>query len=285
MKSSASTMVAALVLAAGLSVGPASAQGLLGNLLGGGNTDNDFLSVGSGSASDSSLVNAGIGSDSDSPGNIADINIGGSNGLLGGNGNVNVAVTGGNGQGGLLNNGGLLGTGLLDGDDDGGVLGSGVLGSNLTAGIDLGGLGLDLSVPGIDDLLGGGGAGPGNGNGNGVGGNGAGGRILVGSLDDSVQVSCSVNDGRQVLQLASQASLNPNTWARAANVQIVPIRLCPQARAQVAQIFRASSKIQQLQGAAARDALITASLNRTSYDVDDVFAVEASGGRLTVYVY
>lgn len=284
MKASASTMILALVLAAGLGVAPVSAQGLLGNLLGGGSADGGVLSVGNGSADNSALLNAGIGSDGDDPDNIADINIGGSNGLLGGNGNMNVAVTGGNGQRGLLNNGGLLGTGLLDGDDDGGVLGSGILGSNLTAGIDLGGLGLDLMVPGIDDLLGGGGgAGPGNGNGN--GGNGTGGQVLVGSLDDEMQVNCSVNDGRYLLQLASQSILSPASWARAANVQIVPVRLCPQARAQVAQIFRASSKIQQVQGAAARDALITASLSRTRYDVDDVFAVEASGGRLVVYVY
>ena len=180
----------------------------------------------------------------------------------------------------------MLGTGLLDGDDDGGVLGSGILGSNLTAGINLGGLGLDLSVPGLDDLLGGGGGAgnPGNGNG-GNGGNGAGGRILVGSTDGSFQVNCSVNDGRQVLQLASQAKVNPASWSRAANVQVVPIKLCPQARSQVAQIFRASGKIQQLQNAAAADALIVASLSRTRYGINDVFAIEASGGRLMVYVY
>ncbi|MDP3315386.1 MAG: hypothetical protein Q8M47_04885 [Devosia sp.] len=53
----------------------------------------------------------------------------------------------------------------------------------------------------------------------------------------------------------------------------------------MAQIFRASGKIQQLQSAVAADALIVASLNRTRYDAGDVFAVKASGGSLTVYVY
>lgn len=259
MKARSSAIVAALVLVTGLGAAPASAQGLLGNLLGGGGGVAD---VKSGTAGNSALVNAGIGGDSTTPDNIADVNIGGGGSLLGGNGPLaNVSVSGGNGQGGLLNNGG-------------------VLGSTLAAGVDLGGLSLDLDVPGIDDLLGGGGGGN--------GGNGAvspGGGVRVGSLDGSVVVNCSVGDGRKVLQIASQAKLNPSAWARAANVQVVPIRLCPQARAQVAQIFNASAKVRQLQSAAASDALIVASLSRTRYDISDVFAIDASGGRLMVYVY
>lgn len=284
MKARSSAIVAALVLVTGLGVAPASAQGLLGNLLGGGG-GGGVADVKSGTAGNSALVNAGIGGDSTSPNNIADVNIGGGGSLLGGNGPLaKVSVTGGNGQGGLLNNGGVLGTGLLDSDDDGGVLGSGILGSNLAAGIDLGGLSLDLDVPGIDDLLGGGGSGGSGGNG-GNGAVGPGGGVRVGSLDGSVVVNCSLDDGRKVLQIASQAKLNPSAWARAANVQVVPIRLCPQARAQVAQIFNASGKIRQLQRAAAGDALIVASLSRSRYDISDVFAIDASGGRLMVYVY
>lgn len=271
MNIKSTTLVAALVLATSLSAPSAFAEGLLGGVLGGGGSGGGLLSVDRGSAGDNSTVNIGLGSDSQSPDNIADVNLG----------NANANVSGGNGQGGLLNNGGLLGTGLLDGDDDGGVLGSGILGSNLTAGINLGGLSLDLTIPGLDDLLGGGGNG-GNGPGNGNGNNG--GRTLVGSVGD-FQVSCSLDDGRRVLQLASQASVNPRSWNRAANVQIVPVRLCPQARGQVAQIFRASGKIQQLQSAVAADALIVASLNRSRYDIGDVFAVETRGGSLTVYVY
>lgn len=274
MNIKSTALVAALVIAANLGAPSTHAAGLLDGLLGGGSgSGGGLLSVDSGSAGSSSTVNVGLGSDSSNPDNIADVNLG----------NANVNVSGGNGQGGLLNNGGLLGTGLLDGDDDGGVLGSGILGSNLTAGINLGGLSLDLTVPGLEDLLGGGdngGNGPGNGNGN----SNTGGRTLVGSLGE-FQVNCSLDDGRRVLQLASQASVNPRSWNSAANVQIVPIRLCPQARGQVAQIFRASGKIQQLQSAVAGDALIVASLNRTRYDINDVFAVEARGGSLTVYVY
>lgn len=271
MNLKSTTLVAALVLATSLSAPSAFAEGLLGGVLGGGGSGGGLLSIDRGSAGDSSTVNIGLGSDSQGPDNIADVNLG----------NANANVSGGNGQGGLLNNGGLLGTGLL-GDDDGGVLGSGILGSNLTAGINLGGLSLDLTIPGLDDLLGGGGGDGGNGPGNGNGNNG--GRTLVGSVGE-FQVSCSLDDGRRVLQLASQASVNPRTWSRAANVQIVPIRLCPQARGQVAQIFRASGKIQQLRSAVAADALIVASLNRSRYDIGDVFAVEAQGGSLTVYVY
>lgn len=272
---------------------------------GGGSFGGNLADIGSGPAGNSSLVNVGIGPGGGNNNNIADVKIGngGTGGLLGGNGGTlaGLNVTGGNGQGGLLNSGGLLGTGLLDGDDDGGLLGSGILGSNLTAGLNLGGLGLDLTVPGLGDLLGGGNGGGGNGGGgNGGGGNGgnggaggnggigaggAGGRVLVGSIDGSYQVNCSVNDGRKVLQLASQAKVNPGSWQRAANVQVIPIKLCPAARNQVAQIFNASGKIMQLQRAAAGDMLITASLSRTRYDVNDVFAVQASGGRLVVYVY
>lgn len=310
MKSGAISMVAVAVMAIGLTVAPVSAAGLVSKLLGGdggggvvgavagtvdsvvsgvtnsggsgGGSLGKVLDIQGGSAGNSALANAGVGSNSTSPRNILDVNVG--------NQTLNAKVTGGNGQGGLLNNGGLLGTGLLDGDDDGGLLGSGILGSNLTVGLRLGGLGLDLTVPGIDDLLGGGdggGGGGGNGPGNGPGnGNGnGGGRTLVGSIDGDFQVSCSVNDGRKVLQMASQAKLNTKAWGRAANVQIIPVKLCPQARSQVAQIFNASGKIQQLQNAAASDALIVASLNRTRYSAGDVFAVEARGGNLTVYVY
>lgn len=274
MKLKSTTFVTALVLAAGLSTAPAFAAGLLGGLLGSGDSGGGLLSVQGGSAGTNSTANVGLGSDSNSPNNIADVDLR----------FADANVSGGNGQGGLLNNGGLLGTGLLDGDDDGGVLGSGILGSNLTAGVNLGGLSLDLTVPGLDDLLGGGGNGgggngPGNGNGNG------GGRTLVGSLDNGFEVSCSLGDGRHVLELASNVALNPRLWSRASNVQIVPIRLCPEARGQVAQIFNASGKIRQLQNAVAADALIVASLSRSRYDIGDVFAVEARGGSLTVYVY
>ena len=68
-------------------------------------------------------------------------------------------------------------------------------------------------------------------------------------------------------------------------MQVVPVKLCAQARSQVAKIFRASGKINQLQSAAASDALISASLSRTRYDLNDIFAVQASAGRLMVYVY
>jgi hypothetical protein len=325
MKATATAFLSVSVLAIGLSAAPVYAQSLLGGVLGGGggggivggvgnilgggddssnSTAGSVADIDSGPAGNDALANVGLGSGGGNNDNVADVNVGrGSTGgllgggLLGGDDDealANLNISGGNGQGGLLNNGGVLGTGLLDGDDDGGVLGSGILGgSNLTAGLDLGGLDLDLGGLGLGGNGGNGSGGNGNGGNGGAGGNGgvggngigANGRVLVGSVDGSFQVNCSVNDGRKVLQLASQAKLNPGAWQRAANVRVVPVRLCAQARAQVAQIFNASGKIQQLQRAAAGDMLITASLNRTRYDVDDVFAVQASGGNLVVYVY
>jgi hypothetical protein len=260
MKVSSISIITAALLTISVAAAPAYAEGLVSrltdtvgdtvdSLTGGGTSVGNLVSVGSGAAGNDSLVNIGLGSNGNSPGSLADINLGSGTDPLG---NVNV-TTGGNGQ---------------------------LLGSNLTAGIDLGGLGLDLTIPGIDDLLGGGGGG-----GNGGNGGNDDGRVRVGSIDNSFTVNCSVNDGRQALQLASQTKFQPTSWGRAANVQIVPIKLCPQARLQVAQIFNASSKILLLQSAAAQDALIVASLNRTRYDVNDVFAVQASGGSLTVYVY
>jgi hypothetical protein len=200
---------------------------------------------------------------------------------------ASATITGGNNQGGLLNSGGLLGTGLLDDDDDGGLLGSGILGSNLTAGINLGGLQLDLTIPGIDDLLGGGGNGGGGNGGNGPGGAGGGdGTVRVGSVGDFA-VTCSVAQGREALEIAANAKFgrsSPADWRRATGVQVIPVTLCPAARLQVTQIFNASGKIQSLHQAVAGDMLIMASLQRAGRDAGDVFAVQRNGSQLIVYV-
>jgi len=276
MKINTAAICATALLTVAMSVAPANAAGLLGGLIGGdggssSNTAGSVADVKSGPAGNDALANVGLGSGGGNNGNIADVNVGGRDGLLRGltgnrNGTTaNVNVSSGGGRGGLLG------------------------GSNLTADIDLGGLSLDLNAPGLGGLIGGGDGGNGGPGGpGGPGGNGGigGGGTLVSSIGGgSMGVNCSVNDGRQVLQLASQAKVNVRSWSRAANVQVVPVRLCAQARSQVAQIFNASGKIQQLQSAAAGDALISASLSRTSYDTNDVFAVQANGGRLMVYVY
>lgn len=259
--------VIALVAAASLLVMPVASAGPLGGLV---NTVNNTVDSLTGSGSSSLSVD--IGSTSTNSKNILDVNLGST---------ASATITGGNGQGGLLNSGGLLGTGLLDGDDDGGLLGSGILGSNLTVGLNLGGLQLDLTIPGIDDLLGGGGNG-----GNGPGGAGGSGTVRVGSLGDFT-VNCSVAQGRQALELAAKTKFSRSSvadWQRATGVQIVPVKLCPAARMQVVQIFNASGKIQSLHQAVSGDMLIMASLQRAGRDADDVFAVQRKGSQLIVYV-
>ena len=273
--------VIALVAAAGLLVMPVTYAGPLSGLV---NTVNNVVdsttdtlndTVDSLTGGDSSGLNIDIGSTSTNDKNILDVDVGST---------ASATITGGNGQGGLLNSGGLLGTGLLDDDDDGGLLGSGILGSNLTVGLNLSGLKLDLTIPGIGDLLGGGGGGNG---GNGPGGVGGGdGSVRVGSLGDFA-VKCSIAQGRQALELAAKAKFSRSSvadWQRASGVQIIPVKLCPSARLQVTQIFNASGKIQSLHQAVSGDMLIMASLQRAGRDANDVFAVQRKGSQLLVYV-
>ncbi|MDP1730321.1 MAG: hypothetical protein Q8L54_03905 [Devosia sp.] len=195
--------------------------------------------------------------------------------LLGGllEGNADGAVTdGGAGTGGAVNVGLAAGSDQplslnLGGDSTGGAfasVGTGGVDGGLDLGTDL--LGLDLDLDGTP---------------------GADGSRLLASLA-AADASCAGTDGRQVLQLAASVRYDAQTlaaWRRAANVQVVPIRLCPAVRKQVAAILARSGVISNLQAAVASDALITASLNRTRYDVSDVFAVTRTGSQLTVYVF
>jgi hypothetical protein len=137
--------------------------------------------------------------------------------------------------------------------------------------LDLGGLGLDLDI----DI--------------GIPGPGGGGYVLVGSLGGgSFVIKCSVNDARNLLQVAANGKISNaeiKAWARATGVQIVPIKLCPTAKRQVAQIFARSSKVNTLQGAVVNDALIMATLSRSGYDASDVVAVQRRNTQLIVYVF
>lgn len=242
-----------------------------GGLLGGGGADS-VVTLSSGSASDSGLVNVGLGSGGDSSsGNILDVNLGGksSTGTLA---NVNVGSGGSGGGKGSL----------LDADVD--LLGGGELAD---IDLDLGGDGL-LDID-IDLGLGGNGKDGKDGkdgrngrNGFSFSGGGGGG----GGFGASAR--CVGADGRQVLQLAARQTVNRSTissWRRASNVQIVPIRLCPNIRRQVAAALDSSSKVNAIRGAAHSDALINASLSRTNYSARNIFAVQRSGSQLTVYVY
>ena len=74
------------------------------------------------------------------------------------------------------------------------------------------------------------------------------------------------------------------SWRSAADVSIVPINLCPDARARLAAVLDADANIGYMQAAVAADARLSASLD-PSYDPEDVLAVDQAGQKLTVYVY
>ena len=115
--------------------------------------------------------------------------------------------------------------------------------------------------------------------------------VLVGSLGGgggTFTVTCAVNNAKTLLQVAANGKVTAaevKAWQRAANVQIIPVELCPQAKSQIAKLFARSKKILLLQRAVTTDNLIMASLSRTRYDAKDVAAVQRRGGQLVVYVY
>ncbi len=271
MRSNILAVLATFTVVAGMSVAPVSAGGLLGGLtetvggVVGGVTETVGGVVGgvTGDGGGGGGTNVGglLSLNDDDNDALVNLDVGGGNNVL------NAAVGQGNNP---LVNANVSSTGLL---------------SSTTVSLDLAGLGLDLTIDlGILDP--GGPGGP-----NGPGGPGGPGRpVLVGSLGggNTFVINCTVNNTRQLLQVAAAGKISGaeiKAWMRAANVQVVPIKLCPAAKKQVAALLAKSQKINLLRRAVMSDALITASLGRTSYDANDVVAVQRKGGQLVVYVY
>lgn len=287
MRSNVFAALATFAVVVGMSAAPVSAGGLLGGVVDSvvdtvtDTVDTVTDTVGGGG------TGGGTGGGGTNVGGLVSLNDEGNDAVVnldvgGGNGNIlNAAVGNGNSP---LVNANVSSTGLL---------------KSTTVSLDLAGLELDLDLDlNLVEVIGGGGGGNGNGNGNGngggngAGGNGAGGngnRVLVGSLGGAnFVINCAVNNTKQLLQIAAAGKISGaeiKAWMRAANVQVVPIKLCPAAKKQVAQILAKSKKINLLRRAVMSDALITASLGRTSYDAKDVVAVQRKGGQLVVYVY
>ena len=257
------------VFCALLLVQPVHAQSLLDGVVGSGDSGggNSIVGVDSGSAGSDSTVNVGIGSGGGDSDNLLDLNLGGSGetGL-----NANARSSGEEGTTvtiGTEGAGGVEGTVNLLGPDN-------VLTGSVGAG-GSGGLDIELGIG-----IGGGGAGGPGGNGGGGGGGGAGTAVAGLSASD---LACMGPEAAQLLQLAQQSTA-PTQWQQASNVQIVPITVCPEARQKLIAALQSSGIGSTLWGAAARDALIAASLSRTSYDAQNVLAVQRNGSQLTVYV-
>ncbi|WP_240230264.1 hypothetical protein [Devosia lacusdianchii] len=258
----------AMMVACGLVflAAPANAQ-ILDGLLGDGDSG-ALITLDSGSAGDSGLVNLGLGG---GDGNILDANVGG-----GGSGSLvdaNVALGGS--------------SGLLD--VNAGV--GGVLDANVNVGGGGGLIGIDIGIGGGNGNNGTNGTNGTNGrNGvNGTNGNGGGGTVILRSAGGgSVGIgsnsnACAGTNPNQLVSLFQQTQLSG--WNRASSIQLVPIRVCAEVRRQIGNWLASNSNYQQMVGAVASDALINAALSRTNYQPGHVLGVQRQGSTLMVYVF
>lgn len=253
---------AAFLLLLGASgVQPAQAQ-LLGGLLGSGN-DGGLVGLTGGTAGGDSTVNVGVGSDSSSPNNVLDVNLGGRDAA-----DLDLRTT--RGVGARLT--------LFGGASAGGVTGSV---NALGGGNSLASANITIGRPGQRSAV--------------QQASAATAEDVAVDVEEETNgqaqlladVSCDAEAGRKVLAAASGdfSARAAAGWQRASNVNIVPVEMCAETRRELAQILRRTTRIDLLQDAAARDGLIAASLARTRYDFGDVYAVDARGNQLTVYVY
>ena len=286
MKFGSNAVLACLLLST--AVVPASAQDLLGGIIGG-DGDSSLITLSSGSASDSGLVNLGLGSDANNASNVLDVGLGsGSNSIV----DANVSAGGTSGLGvdvGLLNDGVTV---------DANVGGSsGLVDVNVGLG---GGSLIDVNVGGGGNGGGGGGGNGGGGNGGGNGGGGNGGNNtgnnnnnnngvgvrLGGSGGGGGGFGCTGGESSDsVASLIGSTDSDASSWSSASNISVQKVQVCPEVQQLIAAQLANSNLGERLSNAVAADALISASLSRTVYDADRVFAVTRRGSKLTVYVY
>lgn len=273
MKSAFAAFLAGILLA-GTAL-PAHAGGLLGL--------DQILTVESGTASGGGLVNLGLGGGN---GNLVDLNLGGgsspeatANVSLGGNDRllgvdanvlhdtVNASVDVGRGNK------------LIDVD-------AGLLNNTITANVGVGGgrlVDIDVGVgnPGAPGQPGQPGQ-PGRPGTPGQPGQ-PGAIIAVGGGGGGVP-ACSDGSANQVVRAIRNTKLDAS-WLRASGVKIQRMEMCPEVKMWLAAQLKGSGLGSALRNAIQSDALVSASLSRTSYGPDRVFAVTQSGGQLHVFVY
>lgn len=241
------------------------------DLLGGLGLDS-VISVSSGPAESSSLVNAGLGGGG---GNVLDLNVGGSTPIA----TANVSTDGGG-----LN----VGANVLN---DTATANLGVGGGNglVTAGVGVGNKNvLDINIgigtpgrPGTPGAPGAPGAAGVNGtNANGI--NGINGTLNTASTNGR-GVVCDGMPANQVSNLLQSTRFD--SWTRASGVKVQPVAVCGDVRAWLTSQLSGSNLGAALRQAVQSDALVSASLSRTSYGADRVLAVKQSGSQLVVFVY
>ncbi|RUT35092.1 hypothetical protein EMQ25_03825 [Arsenicitalea aurantiaca] len=99
-------------------------------------------------------------------------------------------------------------------------------------------------------------------------------------------VACRGEDGQRLVNIIAASSLSRNTlngWARARDVQLVPVRVCRDVKNRVQ--ASVSGQLGQLHAAVASDPLISAYLSRSGQNASNVFAVQQQGNQLVVYTY
>jgi hypothetical protein len=100
--------------------------------------------------------------------------------------------------------------------------------------------------------------------------------------------NCFSPDARQITHLLQSRDYDAAMsarWSSAREVDLVPVRLCPEARARVVAAIAADADIQWLQDAVERDARIAARLHRAGLDGDNVLALDSKPGKVAVYVF
>jgi hypothetical protein len=109
----------------------------------------------------------------------------------------------------------------------------------------------------------------------------------AGGAGAAASANCFSPNEEQIAYLLARGEYNATVtaqWDAADEVSLVPINLCPDARAQLDAALDANANIDAMQAAVAANAEITAELS-PSYSTDNVLAVDQSGDELTVYVY
>lgn len=260
-----------LVLLASVAT-PTQAQNLLGII--GSSGEEALITLGSGDASNSGLVNLGVGGTNQ----VLDLQAGGqsdiANAAIGTGGDseldADVNLLAGTGKIGAR----IGGSSLLDADVD---LLDGAVGVGATVG------GGNLANVGVS--VGGGANGIPGGNGGGIGaGAGNGAPIFSASTSGSLPAACAGAGPREVERLIEGTQID-GSWQRASNVEIRRIELCPELQSWLAASLTHSGLGSSLRSAISNDSLLSASLDRSSYGADRVFAVQQRGNQLTVFVY
>ena len=102
-----------------------------------------------------------------------------------------------------------------------------------------------------------------------------------------VPSDCFTPDEDQIDHLLARNSYSASVaadWADASSVSVVPVELCPDARARVAAAVDADANIGFMQARAASSPRIRTALD-PAYGPEDVLAIDQAGDRLTVYVF